>query len=390
MKVTVSQKDLSGALATASRAIGKGYRLPILSNVLIATDGDGIRLYATDLGIGITCRIPATVHEEGSTTVPAKALTAFVKTERGGSITLELVPDKENVLRVSGKRASTTIRGMDAGEYPTIPTAEEGAAYVALDAATLREMIGRVVIAASKDDARPVFTAMLARVRDGRLALAAADSFRLAVDGATLADSAANLPDMLIPAQAMKELARILPKTGPLSMIRIAPREPDPKAGRYTEDAGRVIFRAPEFEMVSNLVPGVFPNYEVIIPKRQTTTVLIETAALRDAVKRIVPIARDSANIMRIGVACGCESGECITLSAENEDTGSVSETLDAAVDGPGLNIIFNVAYFADFLTAAKSDLIELDLNGPQQPGVLRLADDSAYRYVMMPMHNTR
>ena len=50
-------------------------------------------------------------------------------------------------------------------------------------------MIGEVAFAAATDDARPVFTGVLARVRDGRLTFAAADSFRLAVRSTALQDA---------------------------------------------------------------------------------------------------------------------------------------------------------------------------------------------------------
>src|SRR5262249_28065524 len=160
----------------------------------------------TNLEIGITCRVPATVQQEGTTTVPARLLTEFVGTLPQGDVALALQPGG-HTLKVSGKGSQASIRGMDPSEYPAIPSGEGGEAPIALDAAELRTMIGHVAFAAATDDARPVFTGVLARVRDERLTFAAADSFRLAVRSTGMQRSgggvATAVSDILIPARTL-------------------------------------------------------------------------------------------------------------------------------------------------------------------------------------------
>jgi DNA polymerase-3 subunit beta len=80
MKVTVLQENLARGLSVVSRAVSPRSTLPVLSNILIATDEGRLRLSATNLELGITCWIAARIDEEGSTTVPSRTFSDLVNT----------------------------------------------------------------------------------------------------------------------------------------------------------------------------------------------------------------------------------------------------------------------------------------------------------------------
>src|SRR5579859_210661 len=143
----------------------------------MATDDNRLRLSATNLEIGITCWVPAQVAEEGSVTVPARLLTDFVGGLPQGTVEMSL-PAGSYTLSVKSNRNAANIKGMDAGEFPTIPSADSDDPPVLLDASTLKEMIAQVAFAAATDEARPIFTGVLAQVAEDKITLAAADSYR--------------------------------------------------------------------------------------------------------------------------------------------------------------------------------------------------------------------
>ena len=64
MKVTVLQENLARGLGIVSRAVSPRSTLPVLSNILIASDEGRLRLSATNLELGITCWIGAKVTRE--------------------------------------------------------------------------------------------------------------------------------------------------------------------------------------------------------------------------------------------------------------------------------------------------------------------------------------
>jgi DNA polymerase III subunit beta len=379
MKFTCAQPDLARGLSTVSHAVSTRTTLPVLANILMTAEGDRLRLSATNLEIAITCWVKANVQQEGTTTVPARLLTEFVGSLPGGDVILALQAGSQN-LKVTGQRSQATIRGMDPGEFPSIPSATSDEQSVTLETVALKEAIHEVTFAAATDDARPIFTGVLARVGNNGLTFAAADSFRLAVRSIPVSGAGA-LGDVLIPARTLSELARVLPDEGTVRMV-------------VTPNRNQVLFRAEdEVELVSNLIAGQFPSYEAIVPKSHATRVVVKTDEFRQAAKAALIFARDSSNIVRLKVAPGEEGGltpGAVTLEANAEEAGDSTTTLDAAVDGPGIEIIFNVKYLTDVLGVLGTPEVSVELNSAQQPGVVRPNGETGYTYVMMPMHSTR
>ncbi|MFI5272814.1 MAG: DNA polymerase III subunit beta [Ktedonobacterales bacterium] len=382
VKLTCNQQALAKGLSTVSHAVSTRSTLPILAHILLKAEGDSIRLAATNLEIGITCRVPATIQQEGTTTVPARLFTDFVNSLSDGPVTLTLQPDTQS-LKISGKPSQATVRGMDAAEFPAIPAPVEGEAAIELPAAELRSMIAQTAFAAATDDARPVFTGVLARVRDSMLTFAAADSFRLAVRHANITGDATP-GDVLIPARTLNELAHVLPTDGDTTVRMIV-----------TANRNQVLFQAGDVHLVSNLIAGQFPNFEAIVPKAAATRASLPTVDFRQAAKTGALFAHDNANIARIKVEAGEAGGVTpgsVTLVATAEEIGDTTTTIDASVDGAGLEVIFNVKYLTDVLAVIESDSVALELNSPQQPGVVKPVGELAdkYVYVIMPMHSTR
>src|SRR5579859_2119912 len=378
MKITCKQQDLSRGLSAVSHAVSNRSTLPILSNILLATDQGRLKLSATNLEIGINCWVDAQIQEEGSTTVPAKLLTDLVSRLPQAPVDLS-VSDGTNTLNVKGQGSNANIKGMDASEFPLIPSAEGGEPPVMLDAVLLKEMISEVAFAAADDDSRPVLTGVLVQVSDERITFAAADAFRLAVRVADLPGDDHPRGDILIPARTLTELARILPGEGPVEMI-------------VTPNRSQVLFHTANLDLVSRLIEGAFPNFRSIIPKESTTHAVVETKELAAAVKSASSFARDSSNIARVKInpaGEGQESG-AITIEATAEDVGDNVSTVNATVDGPELQVIFNVKYLSDVLATIGTPEVVLEATSATKPGVLKPVGAGDCTYVIMPMHMNR
>jgi DNA polymerase-3 subunit beta len=379
VKITCKQQDLSRGLSAVSHAVSGRSTLPILANILLATDHGRLKLSATNLEIGINCWVEAQIEEEGTTTVPAKLITEFVNSLPPASVEMTLA-EETNTLNIKGQRSSANIKGMDASEFPQIPSNEGGEPPVLLEAAQLKEMIDEVAFAAAEDDSRPVLTGVLVQVSDEKLTFAAADAFRLAVRVADLPGDGHPRGDILIPARTLTELARILPAEGQVEMI-------------VTPNRSQVLFHTPTLDLVSRLIEGSFPNFRQIIPKESTTRAVVETKEFAAAVKSASLFARDSSNIARVKINPAGEDGQGtgeLTIEATAEDLGDNVSTVNAAVDGPELQIIFNVKYLADVLNTISTQEVALEASSATKPGVLRPVGPNDCTYVIMPMHVNR
>jgi DNA polymerase III subunit beta len=207
--VSSPQDLLQRTLAQVTRAVATKTTYPVLSNVLIDADGETLKLAATNQEIGITSMIPAQVDEPGRVTVDARLLSEFVNTLPSEPVRFSMEPGRL-ILKVKGLGADAEINGIDAEEFPVLPRVETGAYTANVDPQVLREMISQVEFAAANDDSRPVLAGVLVRLEDDRITMAAADGFRLAVRDAGLASPVPDRLDIIVPARALRELARII------------------------------------------------------------------------------------------------------------------------------------------------------------------------------------
>ena len=374
MKVTVLQESLAHGLSIVSRAVSPRSTLPVLSNVLIATDEGRLRLSATNLELGITCWICAKIEEEGSTTVPARTFVDLVSTLPQEQVSLSLATATQT-LNVRCGASNTDIKCIDAQEFPPLPVPEmEGA--IVLNVADFKDMISQVVFAASVDEARPVLMGVLVTVEKDTITMAAADGFRLSVRKGTLSQSAAQPVTAIIPARALGELARVA-ADGNETISMVMPK------GR-----GQVVFRMKEVELVSQLIDGTFPDYQQIIPRSYKSRTILSTPALLKACKQAEIFAREGSNVARLDIksAGDLEPGS-VEISAQSEETGSNETVVAATIDGVGLLIAFNVKYMREVLEVIKSPNVALETSASNAPGCIRPVGDDNFLHVIMPMH---
>jgi DNA polymerase-3 subunit beta len=375
VKITCKQQDLSRGLAVVGHAVSNRSTLPILANILLATDQGRLRLSATNLEIGINCWIDAEIREEGTTTVPARLITDFVGSLPPVPVDIDVAEDTHTI-SLKSLRSSASIKGMDPSEFPVIPSAEGGEPPITLEAGQLKEMITQVAFAAADDDSRPVLTSVYVEVSSEKLTFAAADAFRLAVRSMSLPGEDGARDSILIPARTLTELARILPAEGSVQMI-------------VTPNRSQVLFHTEQTDLVSRLIEGTFPNFRQIIPKEHTTRAVVETKEFAAAVRSVTPFARDSSNITHIKISSGDGEG-AVTIEATAEDVGSNVSTVNAAVDGPEQQIIFNVKYLADVLAVMDTPESAIEITSAARPGVIKPVGSADYTYVIMPMSTNR
>ena len=251
----------------------------------------------------------------------------------------------------------------------------EGA--VQINVGDFREMIHQVAFAASSDEARPVLMGVLVQVDKDKLTMAAADGFRLSVRKAVLSTPSFAPVSAIVPAQALKELARVATDSEePIYMVL-------PK-GR-----GQVVFRVKDIEVVSQLIDGTFPDYQQIIPRSYKSRTLVSTSSLLKACKQAEIFAREGSNVARFNIksAQGEMQPSEVEISATSEETGKNETIVEATVDGSGLLIAFNVKFLREALEVIRTPNVALETSAPNAPGVVKPVGDDQFLHVIMPMH---
>jgi DNA polymerase-3 subunit beta len=374
MKVKVSQQQFSHGLSIVSRAVSSRSTLPVLSNILVATEEGRLRLSATNLELGITTWIGAQVEEDGSTTVPARTITDLVTALPNAPVEMKLDQTTQTLNVVCGS-ANTDIKCIDAQEFPPIPTPDLETGYQ-LNVADFKENIQLVGFSASADESRPILTGVLINLDGNDMTLVATDGFRISVKKSSLSQNAPSPISVTVPARALGELARVSVDSDE-SITMVLP-----------QSRGQVIFHLKNVEVVSQLIEGNFPDYRAIIPHTFKTRTILPTDTLLKACKQVEIIAREGTNVARVSINPTSDSQPgSVELSATAEQTGSSEIVVDASIDGVPLLIAFNVRYLREVLEVIKSPNVSLETNAANTPALIRMVGDDRFTHVIMPMH---
>jgi DNA polymerase III subunit beta len=374
MKVSCLQENLAKGLSIVSRAVASRSTLPVLGNVLIATDQGRLKLAATNLELAVNCWIGAKVDEDGATTVPARVLSDFINSLPPERIDMELNV-KTQTLHLKCARYDANIKGIDATEFPIIPSIGEGK-KISLEPETLREMIEQVSFAAATDESRPVLTGVVAKFEKDRVTFAAADGFRLSVRHSTLSAPVDQPITVIVPAKALQEVGRV------------SGDQEDPIEMAVTDNKSQVLFKLTNIEIVSQLIDGVFPDFTRIIPEARATRTVVNTAELQNAVKASSVFAREAMNTVRVQISPSGEMGAGkMTMTAASAESGDNVGDIDATVEGEAVEIAFNARYLADVLNVLHSPQVAIETSGSSSPGVIKAVNRDDFTHVIMPMH---
>lgn len=361
MKLQVTQENLNRALGTVARVANSRNQLPILSNVLIKTSENRLSISANNLDIAITQYIGAKVSEEGSITVPARLMQDYISSLPSGVITLDL---KDTKLHVTTDQYNSVVHGLLADDFPVMPAIENGVKW-SVAANSMKRALQQVTFAASSDESRPVLTGVLLHSVDGKLVIAATDSYRLAEKILGPVDAEVSL---LVPASSMQDLLRVI--------------DDQEDTVQVTHNDQQVLFQVGDVELVSRLVDGNYPDYRKLIPDSFASSVVLKRAEFLNVTKVSSLFARESAG--SVTVHLDDEAGE-LSIHSVASQLGENTAKAIGKVQGSG-NITLNSKYLLDGLQAISGDEVMFGFNGKLEPTVLRAADNDDYTHVIMPL----
>jgi DNA polymerase III subunit beta len=404
VRVSCLQENLAKGLSIVSRAVSSRSTLPVLGNILLEAKNNELRLAATNLEIGVNCWIGAKVEDEGSITVPARLLSDFVNSLPPERVDMELAV-RTQTLHIHCARTNANFKGIDATEFPIIPTAGTGEAIdestevldgtrIELESSGLRKMIDQVAFAASTDESRPTLTGVEVNFQPERLNMAATDGYRLSVRSVHLDKPYVQEPvTVIVPARSLGELARVSSDADDSRPVQVI----------VTQSRNQILFQIMgksearssfhRVELVSQLIDARFPDYRAIIPKSHSTRTVVDTGLLLQAVRRAFLFARDNANIIRMAVnpGNGNENGQ-VRLTATSAEMGDNVSEIDAMVEGVEIEIAFNAKYLIDVLSQIDQPQVLIETTQSTRPGAIRPVGmgEEEFLHVVMPMHPPR
>jgi DNA polymerase III subunit beta len=360
MKFKADKEILVNGIQTVQNVITPKSALPILSNILIETFQDKLRLTATDLDIGITCLIPVNILEIGAITVPAKRFSDIIRELPSNEVGVNT--KKNNQVNIETELCQFKIMGLGKEEFPKLPEFKDKE-IIKLDQGVLKTMLGLTSFAVSFDETRYILNGILFKIGKNALTLVATDGKRLAVVERKVQQSIDKEINIIIPIKTIQELNRNLKETGELSLIL--------GGNQALFDLGQVV-------VISRLIEGEFPDFRQVIPEITENKFSIEREQFLLAVKRAALLSTPDYQAVKLEVF-----KDKLVVSKSTPDIGESREEVKVEYRGKEMIIGFNPNYLIDVLKNVPEEKINFELTDSEKPGVIRV---EGYTYIVLPM----
>lgn len=372
MEFSIDKRDLLRGLNRTHGVAERKGSMPILSNVLISTQGDdAIRLSATDLYQGVSAIVPAKILREGQVAVSAKTFFDIAKALPLGEVSVTVAENKGMTIR-SGK-VQYKVPGFSGADFPPLPMPDD-APFFDVPADHLIELITLTQYSMSSDDTRPHLAGTLFEGEGELLRAVTTDGHRLSKAQRKIAGAEYQF-SMLVPHKGIIELRKLLED------IRSAD-----KSGGATiavaKAAGNAFFRYDAQSLSVKLADEQFPPYGKVIPTQHARKLTANRLLLIEALRRISLVAHDKSGSVQLSLEPGL-----LRVQSQNSEVGEGFEEIDIDYDGEPIALGFNARYILDVLTALTHDEIALELSRELDPGVIKpVGDDIDFVGVVMPM----
>ena len=360
MKIKIAKQDLLAGIQVVQNVVSPKATLPILANMLLETKQHHLRMYTTDLDIGISCEKSAEVVEDGAITIPAKRFSEIVRELPEGDVTV--YARNNNQIEVECGSFKTKILGLPKEDFPKFQEFKDKEA-VRLKQAELKEMFRMTSFAVSHEESRYVLNGVLMEVKGKTIRIVATDGRRLAKIEKTLAQEAAKELSVILPIKAVQEINRNLKEEGEIVFV----------AGM-----NQVMFSLDGILISTRIIEGDFPNYVQVIPKTAAPKIMVNKEQLLAAIRRANLLATPDFQAIKFEIF-----KDKLIVSKTTPDVGESREEMAVAFNGSEMAIGFNPQYLIDVLKNLADETVELELFGPDKPCVIRKED---YLYLALPM----
>ncbi|MFW6000928.1 MAG: DNA polymerase III subunit beta [Halanaerobium sp.] len=366
MKFSINQKDLYDALNIVRRAVAKNKTLPILTGIYLKLEKNNLILKATDLELGIEYKIKVDAETEGAVVLPAGHLLNIIRELPSEKIYMQLDQEKWQ-MQIKCLNSLFKINGYDPDEFPSLPQVEESANFT-LPAAKFKTMLEKVKISTSKDETQPALTGALFVVKPEEVRMVSTNTYRLSYVDSPLKTEVEEKIEVILPGSTLQELNNLLEDEGSIEII---------------VDSNYARFQFAGIVLISRLIEGKFPNYELVIPDEFNSKFTADLSQLHSSVKRVSLIAKIDANIISISADDGI-----LEINSNEGSSGYAHEEVKIDLSGPNQKINIDAGYLIDVLKVLAEEEINIEMIGPLNPLVVKneSEDGGKFIYLIMPV----
>ncbi len=360
MHIKISKENLFSTIQTVQNIVSTKVTLPILSNILVESKNDKLKINATDLDIGISCELPVEILEEGAITIPAKRFSDIIREMPAGDILVHT--KKNNHIDVEGNQCRFKLIGLPPDEFPKFPEFKDKE-VIQIEQSILKEMLRLTSFSVSHEESRYVLNGVLLEISNNIIKIVATDGRRLAKIEKKLEHSIKKDVKVIIPIKAVQEINRNLKDEGNVSFI---------------VGANQVLFDIDGVLIATRIIEGDFPDYNQVIPEESNLKITVNTQELLSAIRRANLLTTQDFQAIKFEIF-----KDKMVISKMTPDIGESREEISIEYGGAETVVGFNPHFLIDFLKNINDESIKIEFLGVDKPAVVRMED---YLYLVLPM----
>jgi len=366
MKVTFNRSALAEALGLMTSIVPSRTPKPILKCVRIAVAAKEMRIYATNLELGLDYLISEVdVGQEGEVVVEADRLAAIVRESIEDVLVLE---SSDTTCEIRGADSHFKVYGQDPKQYPRMPSFGSGSGDLTIGLDSLQAGIAQSLFATAKESSRYAINGVLWEAKGKKLMLVATDGRRLAKCRVDLHQTAGEGAErkVIVPAKTMALIEKL------------GKREKETVAVKFVEN--QVLLSCANVVISSNLVEGNFPKYEDIIPSDYDKKLTLSTEAALSGVRRAALLTSEESKGVKLSL-----TASALVFSGSSPEAGAAEVSMPVEYDGDPIEIGFHPQFLIDALRVIQAPEFQMELGQPDRPGMLKSGND--FLYVLMPIN---
>ena len=362
MNIITNQKKLFFAVRAVDKIVSRNVSLPILNTILIKTENGRIKLSATNLELGINYWLGAKIEEAGEVAVPARIFSDFLSNVSDEKVILKA---QKNIISIDSEHYKTQILGMDTKDFPIIPKLEKSSPFK-INSQDLKTALVSVLDSAALSETRPELSGIFVCISKDHAEFAATDSFRLS-EKITQGRDGTN-KSFILPRSTSVEVARLVENLeGDVSLV-------------VTEN--QVLIYGDDFEVVSRLIDGRYPEYKRVIPDKFISLARVNRSDLEKSI-RMASIFSSTISDIKLKA-----DKNLIEVTAKNSDRGEIVAHVACDIKNEPFEIAVNYHYLLDGLKVLPAENVILEFTGDGSPLVLRGENLKDQTYVIMPLRS--
>ena len=373
------KNDLVFGVKLSSYALGTRSSMPILSGLKMEIEGNRLRLYATDLERAVRCEITIDNQAGDEAVVLNGAVLSQIAAHLPEDERITLKTDAENgtVVKLRCGEASFDLPTLPVEDYPEVPSLPQ-TKIASLKVKSFHQGLDQTAFATLKaaETTRLSLTGVDVVLKSASLKMVATNGYRLAMKTVGV-DEVFEEGEYLIDASVLTDLDRVLSQV-------------EEETVDLYKGEGQLFFQSGGVTFMARTIAEEFPDFERVIPKENTISLVFDRRAFLETMQRIEITAAEESGAVTLRVA---NEESAARINSADKVKGEAEERVRLKKVPQGeIEVSFKAEYLIDALKRMHSEETVLWLSSSEKAGLIEPSgekiapEDEGFLYVCMPV----